>query len=743
MPAKATKGKKKKKSSYEDSYGESSGEGNRIERDEGYDGHHHKKKKAKERKRELESMYGSQPLPPRPHTTGNARLSKSLPSDFDDESPASRDKKKKAKHGKKKNASKLEGSDESFGFDDLVQQPGRTKMPRGSNNMSFEESFAVDDLVVQSRTSRPERSNSSRPTLTRGRSAERNPQIMHRQNSSRPGMQRSNSQAPPSRSLSRGASSRRGVSVDRGAFESSYGELDVRRGTRPGMEKQLSRPGLARQQSKAGFPRQDSRVGLARQASRPGLARQESRAGLARQASRPGLATQGSRPALTSQLSRSQSIARVGNASFVGSQPVRGRKNMRRFLPGKEIEETPPRSIVLIWVIVAAELGFDLATTIIAFQSFLGEDTCCGNPITLGSIPISSTIPFFLLVVAELAFLIRAIVLTLWPSILVNDDDTETDDLEDPSKRKPKRGCFARYCCCVLRWKARFVLQILNFLVLLNPFFGCIIAWILMYQSDKTEAFVVLGLEGASLVLHFISVYLEGSYKTCREILFHSIPVLPFFVSIGLVLYYLKQGGVCYLVNERVFKFTGCEICNFTGIPEPCPNATNLFNGLDSLETFDDVKNKLTERTSQATYCTEEEISFCFYDYDDGQVDPVNVVPTSMPSELLFEQDVTSAPVASPSEIGEPTSPPVMPNELPNDPPLTSAPSNIPMSDLDPPTEVPTPEPSTNVPTQNPTESPIASVPTEEPPDDTSGSDGFNMDEAPGQDAFDPSDFFN
>jgi hypothetical protein len=145
-----------------------------------------------------------------------------------------------------------------------------------------------------------------------------------------------------------------------------------------------------------------------------------------------------------------------------------------------------------------------------------------------------------MLVLAELAFLIRAIVLTLWPSMLTG----APDDVEDPENPNPKRSNWMNACCCMARWNARFVLQIMNFLVLLNPFFGCVIAWILMYQSDKSEAFIVLGLEAGSLVLHFVSVWLEGSFKTCRQIMLHMIPVLPFFISVGLVLYYLKQGGV-------------------------------------------------------------------------------------------------------------------------------------------------------------------------------------------------------
>eukprot|EP00957_Ditylum_brightwellii_P146964 11188968-Ditylum_brightwellii.AAC.1 len=39
----------------------------------------------------------------------------------------------------------------------------------------------------------------------------------------------------------------------------------------------------------------------------------------------------------------------------------------------EEEEEEPPKSIVLIWLVVAGELGFDLATTIIAFKTLNEE----------------------------------------------------------------------------------------------------------------------------------------------------------------------------------------------------------------------------------------------------------------------------------------------------------------------------------------------------------------------------------
>jgi hypothetical protein len=334
-------------------------------------------------------------------------------------------------------------------------------------------------------------------------------------------------------------------------------------------------------------------------------------------------------------------------------------------------------------------------------------------------------------------------------------------DLEDPSRRA-SRSAISRYCCCFLRWKVRFLFETINFLVLLNSFFGCIIAWMLMYQSSKTEAFTVLGLEGGSLILHFLSVWLEGSFHTCKQIAFHCIPLVPFLISIGLVCYYLKQGGVvspctslkrrfeiplicflqCYLVEDRVFKFTGCEICNISGILEPCPNGTSLFDGLDNLDTVDKIKDKVLERTVQATYCSAER-SFCFYDYGNGQVPPVNGLDsTNFPTEFLFTDMATSAPDQSPGEalpdnnnqndgLGS-AQPPVTP-ETPYPIKAPIAPTNI-------ATASPIPGPTLN-PTLEPTPMPLEEQPPDSSPENgEGGNDSFDMDEI-GSDGFNPNDF--
>lgn len=193
----------------------------------------------------------------------------------------------------------------------------------------------------------------------------------------------------------------------------------------------------------------------------------------------------------------------------------------------------------------------------------------------------------------------------------------------------------------------------------------------------------------------------------------------------------------CYLVDEQVFQFTGCEVCNITGLMEPCPNDTTIFDGITDLNSFDKIKDKILERTAQSTYCSAEK-SFCFYDYDDGIVPPVNGVDsTNFPTTLLLVTEaVTSAPSPSPDDTATNTEDDI----APTGPPDTLVPTIAPI----PPTEVPT-DPTTPEPTPEPTPDP---TPEEQPdPPDAGGgeggggSDGFDMNEI-GSDGFDPNDLF-
>jgi len=274
------------------------------------------------------------------------------------------------------------------------------------------------------------------------------------------------------------------------------------------------------------------------------------------------------------------------------------------------MERRPRKSLVIIWLVVLAELSFDLGTTIIAFRAmFQEEHACCGKPLNLGPLPLSVATPFIFLIVLELLILVRAVVLTIWPSILDHQKQTHN---EDGTRQK---GLFRLCFCNCFKWSVKSLLRAINVLVLLNPFFGCIIAWMLLYQSDKDESFLVLGLEGSSIILHFISIKLEGSVNNWKQFLFHCMPLIPFLASVSLVLFYLKQEGVCYVVAQAVFQFQGCEICpnGFPPINGNCILENGTVVAIDSGGLFDD---SLLDNPADITKASAAQGTFCGMNYD-------------------------------------------------------------------------------------------------------------------------------
>ena len=133
---------------------------------------------------------------------------------------------------------------------------------------------------------------------------------------------------------------------------------------------------------------------------------------------------------------------------------------------------------------VAAELGMDLVTTIISFVALVEETECCEQPIDLGPIPLAVTVPFFLLIVMELGALLRAIVLTVWPR--------SPEDQLRLEKKHEERSAFTKCFCGCVKWKVKMLLKVLNWLVMFNPFFGSIVAWMLLYQSCELRAMMSL-----------------------------------------------------------------------------------------------------------------------------------------------------------------------------------------------------------------------------------------------------------
>jgi hypothetical protein len=286
------------------------------------------------------------------------------------------------------------------------------------------------------------------------------------------------------------------------------------------------------------------------------------------------------RPGLERQTSLSKRLAKGLKA---GERKRKIQDKINRELASYREQRNAKAPLVVIWLLVAGELGLDLVTTIISFLAYEQSDYCCGTLIDLGNWALGITIPFFCLILVEMFLLAWNIQTSLWPDFCKSKKLTEMNDLEVQVREHPTED---------LRPKR--ALAALNCVVILNPFFGFLVSWLLLYQSSKQDSLIVLGLEGGALILHFLSVYLENHRKTVCSMAIHLLPIVPFVVLIALILFYLELGGVCY-VDGR-FWYQGCEICG-NGLPPPpgsesCPpeygnnSTTGTFCGASLEESY-------------------------------------------------------------------------------------------------------------------------------------------------------------
>jgi hypothetical protein len=232
-------------------------------------------------------------------------------------------------------------------------------------------------------------------------------------------------------------------------------------------------------------------------------------------------------------------------------------------------------------LLVGGELALDLFSTIVAFTAMLSDFECCGDTVELGGLPLGITIPFFVLILIEIVMLMLSIKHNLYR--------TRAEAAREEEACKADTS-WSKFLGSTRRQK------IINFLLILNPFFGFMVAWLLLYQSNKRECFIVLGFEAGSLLLHWLSIYFEGHPQTRMSLAFHSIPIVPFLAMVIVIIVSLQQGGVCYLVEQEYFWYEGCQLCDGNiplGEGDECPEGDQGFLG---------------------SYCGEEE-SFCFFKY--------------------------------------------------------------------------------------------------------------------------------
>ena len=304
-----------------------------------------------------------------------------------------------------------------------------------------------------------------------------------------------------------------------------------------------------------------------------------------------------------------------------------GRVNSFRPKPQNRQNSGPmkySKTLVVIWCVVIAELTLDLVTTVISFIALVGDDTCCGFEIELGRLSLGATIPFLVLILVELGLLFYSIRLTLRASRKPEDQQAAAQKAKD-AKGEGEKAENARQKSLRSVWRnlrpagstqdAGPWFKAINVLVLLNPFFGCVVAWILLYQTSKAEAFSVLGLEGMSILLHWTSVYLEGHEQNRWTIALHLSPLLPFLVTCTVMLIFVWKEGVCYLVEEGKFNFEGCRVCADKTLPAEIKDGITLET--DKIN-FDDFNRQYVcgdgSEPTPGEYCSLT-TNFCFYAY--------------------------------------------------------------------------------------------------------------------------------
>jgi hypothetical protein len=252
-------------------------------------------------------------------------------------------------------------------------------------------------------------------------------------------------------------------------------------------------------------------------------------------------------------------------------------------LRNKEYEYSmPPRATVIGWNLVLIELVLDLVIAVIAFSAFSGSKReCCGESFRHGAFPWITTLIFFFLVLFEVVLLNRAIFVTVSPRSInttpIRSKDEENHSSSDDSSADGYTlstasgdDPFTCIICCISDWSPKFLMSIVNFMTILNPYFGFLIAWVLMYQAEKGYSIAVISVVAINIILHLLSLYMQKSPKKWWLKLVHGSILIPFLCSIIMAAWYVKQGGRCYSVDMESFSHEGCEVC---------PNGSPLVNG--------------------------------------------------------------------------------------------------------------------------------------------------------------------
>lgn len=248
--------------------------------------------------------------------------------------------------------------------------------------------------------------------------------------------------------------------------------------------------------------------------------------------------------------------------------------------------------MMMVTILTVAELGLDLGTTVISFVSLIESFQCCGQEVDAGALTLGITVPYFILIVIELIVLAFSVREARINSRRDQERMQGIDNLDEEWYIDDKLWDFAaekRGCFCG---------RLLEYIVVANPFLGALITWALLYEvQSQTEAYIMVGLEGGSILLMFISAWLTRERMTFCKLMYHAIPLLPFSGICVVLWYYLQKGGICF--RDGIFLFDMCGVCSDTG--EPAVNdGANCVNGT----------------VVQGTFCGDVvSEQFCYYTY--------------------------------------------------------------------------------------------------------------------------------
>ena len=245
------------------------------------------------------------------------------------------------------------------------------------------------------------------------------------------------------------------------------------------------------------------------------------------------------------------------------------------------------------------------------------ESDCCGEPMKIGLV---SKIAAY----SSLAILMLQII--TWVSCCSATANTNTTPEEDG---RDDLG-LAKHAPYAINW-----------MTYINLYLIAIATCFSLYMKNKTECYILLAVMGYIHLMHLICCIYYNTIQVdnrssncttcCCTLSFHGTSIIPFITIVSMVLMYLQTGGMCYVVNDRSWSFTGCQMCvgngddwapptvdNICFIKDPTHSSGNASEAYTT-ETFELDLNPFNYGAPQDTSCFEDDTGgynykkFCFF----------------------------------------------------------------------------------------------------------------------------------